>query len=294
MTIRFESTQSCSAQLRSFLCCSLVAFLTACGGGGGSGKSGSESESSALSSSEYRCTVPAEGLMAVPPAAVLGGQIEGRSDGSFVMVSHHLWGVRHVVLMLGPDIARQGLLSGFIDAVPERLFCPSDGGLYSNGVQVLNDTYSGSNIYLTLEIDLAQGLLSGTLRDHGADGAVRSVTGGPILSAAFDPTKSPEIAAARGGWALSDAAGRPGELSVASDGSLQLKLAQCSYGGALVPVKGLNLLDMTLHAQPGCLLDTSETRGFVVLLPLADGRQQLMLWGVDDGWGLVTQAVGRR
>lgn len=58
--------------------------------------------------------------------------------------------------------------------------------------------------------------------------------------------------------------------------------------------RGLNLLDMKLRTQPGCLLDTDETQGFIALLPLPNGRQQLMLWGVDDGWGFVTQAIGRR
>lgn len=267
-------------------------WLAACGGEGG------EAESTAPPLSDppaaYQCAEPADGLMAVPPAAVMGGQIEGRGDGSFVLVSHRLWDVQHVVLMFGPDIARQGLFSGYIDAVPEQLFCPSDGGLYSNGVQAYNASYGGSPIYLKLEVDVAQGLLSGTLRDYGADGAVWGVTGGPILGATFDPTKPPDIAAMLGDWMLSDAAGRPAALSVASDGSLQLRLEQCSYAGQLVPADGLNLLDMRLRAQSGCRLDTDETRGFVVLLPLADGRQQLMLWGVDHGWGFVTHAFGRR
>jgi len=224
----------------------------------------------------------------------MGGQIEGRGDGSFVLISHRLWGAQHVVLMLGPDIVGQGLLSGYIDAVPERLFCPSDGGMYSNGVQVLKEDYSGSHIHLNLEFDVGRGLLSGTLRDYGTDEAARSVNGGAIVAAGFDSAASPSVASALGNWTLADAAGRPAELSVASDGGLQLKMANCSYVGRLVPAEGLNLLDMKLRAQSGCLLDTYESQGFAVLLPLADGRHQLMLWGVDNGWGFVTQAVGRR
>jgi len=232
--------------------------------------------------------------MAVPPAAVMGGQIEARSDGSFVLVSHRIRGVHHVVLMLGPDLPRQPVLSGHIDAVPERLFCPRDGGLYSNGAQFRNERYEGSNVHLMLEIDPAQELVSGVLRDYGDDDSVRRVSGGPLVGTLFDPDAPASTAAALGNWTLSDAAGRPGSLSVAADGSLQLKLAECSYSGTVVPVDGLNLLDMKLLAQRGCLLDTYETRGFVVLLPMTDGRQQLMLWGVDDGWGLVVQAIGSR
>lgn len=232
--------------------------------------------------------------MAIPPAAVMGGQIEGRSDGSFVLVSHRLWGVQHVVLMLGPDLPRQTRLSGHVDAVPERLFCPSDGGLYSNGFQFLNGMDSGSNVYLMLQIDPAQGLVSGTLRDYGDDGGVQRVSGGPIAGTLFDPAARASTAAALGSWTLSDTAGRPGSLSVAADGSLQLKLAQCSYSGRVVPVAGLNLLDMELLAQSPCSLDTYETQGFVVLLPMTDGRQQLMLWGVDNGWGSVVEAIGSR
>ena len=224
----------------------------------------------------------------------MGGQIEGRTDGSFVVVSHRLWGVHHVVLMLGPDIARQGLLSGYIDAIPVRLSCPADGGLYSNGVQALNEDYNGSSIYLKMELDVARGLLSGTLRDYGTDGVAKSVSGGAIVGALFDPAQAPSIAEAVGDWTLTDAAGRPVELSIAPDGSLQLSSAACRYDGVLTPAERLNMLDMRLRPQSGCLLDTSETQGFVVLLPLAEGGQQLILWGVDGGWGFVTQAIGRR
>ena len=276
----------------------LLGMIAACGGGGEDSArvppvTGATVPSPAPSG-VYRCTMPAEGPMAVPPETVMGGQIEGRSDGSFVMVSHRLWGVPHVVLMLGPDMAGQGLISGYIDAVPERLFCPSDDGQFSNGAQSLNGDYSVSSVYLKLEIDPAQGLLSGTLRDYGADGAVQSVKGGPIVGTLFDPAEPSSIAAAVGDWTLSDTAGQPAGLSLAPDGSLQLKMAQCNYNGWLVPVNGLNLLDMSLRAQPGCRLDTYETQGFVVLLPLAAGGQQLMLWGVDHGWGFVAHAIGRR
>lgn len=272
-----------------------AALVAACGDGGDvTGELDSAGRPSPTSADGYRCTEPAEGLMAAPPAAVMGGQIDGRSNGSFLLVSHRFWGVQHVVLMLGPDVARQGLLSGYVDAVPERPQCSSDGGLHSNGVQFLGESASGSNVYLKLAIDPAQGVLSGTLRDYGADGAARSVTGGPIAGVLFDPLQQASIAAVLGDWMLGDAAGRPATLSVAADGSLQLETAQCSYAGRLVPAAGLNLLDMTLRARSGCRIDTDETRGFVVLLPLADGRQQLMLWGVDNGWGFVAQAVGRR
>jgi hypothetical protein len=277
----------------------LLGMIAACGGGGEDSASvppgAGATVPSPAPSGVYRCTMPAEGPMAVPPETVMGGQIEGRSDGSFVMVSHRLWGVPHVVLMLGPDMPGQGLIGGYIDVVPGQLFCPSDGGQFSNGAWFSNDGLSsGGYVYLKLEIDPAQGLLSGTLRDYGADGAVQSVKGGPIVGTLFDPAEPSSIAAAVGDWTLNDAAGQPAGLSLAPDGSLQLKMAQCSYSGSLVPVKGLNLMDMNLRAQPGCNMDTDETQGFVVLLPLADGGQQLMLWGVDNGWGFVAHAIGRR
>jgi hypothetical protein len=241
----------------------------------------------------YRCAGSAEGLMAVPPATVMGGQIEGRREGSFVLVSHRVWGVLHVVLMLGPDLARQTLLSGYIDAVPERSSCTSEGDP-SNGVQVFNESSIGNVVQLDLEIDSAQGLLSGTLRDYGANVAPQNVTGAPIVGAVFSPAEPSNIAAVHGDWVLGDALGRPAELSVWPDGSLQLKLPECSYSGSLEPINGLNLLGMKLRSELPCLLDTDETEGFVVVLPLTDGRQQLMLWGVDNGWGLVVQAIGRR
>lgn len=79
-----------------------------------------------------------------------------------------------------------------------------------------------------------------------------------------------------------------------SKATLRLWLTQRSYSGGLAPANGLNLLSMQLRRELDCMMDTDETQGFVVLLPLPDGRQQLMLWGVDNGWGFVTQAIGRR
>jgi hypothetical protein len=277
----------------------LLGMIAACGGGDGRARRGGDGESEntlpiPTTPVAYRCTQPAEGLMTVPPAAVMGGQIEGRSDGSVVLVSHSIWGVRHVVMMLGADLTQQGMLNGHIDAVPERLFCPSDGGMYSNGVQMLNDNYGGSYVYLKLQVDPAQGVMSGTLRDYGGDGTARRVTGGPIVGTLFDPAEPPSIANMLGDWTLTDAAGRPGEMSVRADGSLQLILAECSYSGSLVPVNGLNLLDLKLRALSSCLADTNDAHGFVVLLPLADGQQQLMLWSKDNAWGFVVQAIGRR
>jgi hypothetical protein len=242
----------------------------------------------------FSCTVPPEGVMRVPPPAVMGGQIEGRNDSSFILVSHPVRGTPRAVLLLGPDLPRQTQLTGVVAAIPEQLFCASDGGLFSNGVQTLNGAYFGSQIYLNVEIDPARGAVSGTLRDVGGGDLVQQVSGGPIAGALFDPAAPPDLAAAAGNWALRDAAGLPGTLSLSADGDVALKLDACSYAGTALPVNGLNLLDMKLLAQPGCSLDTNQTQGFVVLLPMADGRLLLMLWGVDNGWGFEVLASGSR
>lgn len=243
---------------------------------------------------EYPCTMPAQSATGTTPATVMGGQIEERSDGSFILVSHLVWGIRHVVLMLGPDLPRQDLISGYIDVVPHQMLRTADGGLCGDVAQIRNDGSDGSTVQLTLNIDTVQGKLRGTLRDHGTDDPTRNISGGPIVGANFDSAGQPSVASVLGDWPLRDSAGRPAELAVQADGSLRLTMPDCSYSGQLEPVSGLNVLDMKLRGAAPCQLDTDETEGFVVLLPLTDGRQQLMLWGVDNGWGTVTQAIGSR
>lgn len=271
-----------------------LALLTACGGGSSSssgGDDGAPTSGSPPPPPAVTCTPAPEG--AAPAAvwpSVVGGTIDGRVDPSFILAATR---EGNWLMLYGPDLATTPTVSGFVYAGPGA-WCSSPNPTSYNGIDYGT---AQASTYLYASVDAMVPTVSGSIRYPTASHAI---SGGTLPGATYQFSQPARIADVEGTWHLADRNGASVMLSVTESGTVVGSYQGCTLNGALSPVAGANLFELTvsLDACPATRWQTLQLPygGLVLAYPLAAGGWQMVVWaetnnGID--WDHVL-AIGRR
>ena len=136
--------------------------------------------------------------------------------------------------------------------------------------------------------------IAGTVSSSG-----RSVgfNGGPIAGSLYNYAAPALLSTISGAWSLTTLANEGVALTVASTGAFTARTSLgCTFSGSFVPrPSGKNVFNVSLTFGPSpCALAGQPASGIAINYPLASGRSQLVIAGVDAARNIGTAAFGTR
>ncbi len=121
-------------------------------------------------------------------------------------------------------------------------------------------------------------------------------SGGAIAGSLYDYDAGANLSSIVGNWSLTDLAGAPTSLVIASNGAFTATSNGCSFSGTVTPrASGKNVFDvaLTFGGSP-CLLAGQSATGIALAYPLAGGSTQLLVAAHNAARTNGTAAVGTR
>jgi hypothetical protein len=123
-----------------------------------------------------------------------------------------------------------------------------------------------------------------------------SFAGGPLQNSLYNYNTTANVANIVGAWSITDLAGEPVTLNIASSGSFTGSISGCTFSGTLKPrASGKNVFDVvaTFGLAP-CLLPGQTVSAIALEYPIAGGRRQLIIAGTDALRNIGTAYLGAR
>jgi hypothetical protein len=241
-----------------------VLMLAACGGGGSD--AGSPPNSAAKAEGAY------------------SGTLTGSASSVFQMLvleNDEYW------TLYGSPVGSVFGLAGFIQGSGT-----STSGAFSSS----NTRDFGANPALSGSVSatyVAGSSISGSVTF--GTGAV-GFSGTPILPASFDYSQPAALADIAGNWSMTTLAGSAVAVTIAANGSFTATMNGCGITGTFTPrPSGKNVFNMVLtFGGAPCSPAGLAATGIALSYPLAAGKRQLIVAGVDATRTLGTALVGSR
>lgn len=242
-------------------------IVGACGGGGGG-------------------TAAAPAAPAAKAEGAYGGTLSGSPTSTafqlLVLENDEYWA------LYGDNAASVFLVEGFVQgtgASNNGSFASSnlrDFGYAPAVAGSVNATYNAS----TPSISGTIGVSSGSI----------SFSGGAIAGSLYDYNAGANLSSIVGNWSLTDLAGAPTSLSIASNGAFTATSNGCSFSGTVTPrASGKNVFDVALmFGGSPCLLAGQSATGIALAVPLAGGSTQLLVAAHNTARTYGTAAFGTR
>lgn len=232
----------------------LTFMLAGCGGGGGSGTA---------QVPIVPATTTAEGVYS-------GTISNGKSHNALVLENDQVY------MMYGTMVNGSLMVSGFIQGNGK-----SNNGSFSATDMREYRASAGTSPNFTLSATYVKNTsFSGTTSDGTT---TISFTGGPLQNSLYNYNTAANVANIVGAWTITDLAGRPVALNIATSGSFTGSTSGCTFTGTIKPrASGKNVFDAvaTFGAAP-CLLPGQTVSGIALEYPLANGGRQLIIAGTD-------------
>lgn len=222
------------------------------------------------------CVPPPEGTRVAQPF-IGGGTITGIESPSFILMAPG--DGTKLRLFYGPDLAANSRITGYA-SIGAGSWCSGRRSWTTfNGI----DEARGP-VYLQTAI-ASNGLsFTGSLR---YESGTYTLAGGAVPGSTYDAKATPELSAVVGTWSLTDERGTGYQMTVATDGLVSATYKGCTLNGTLSigATRTLNYFDLSLQRKcPTNAYADMPFTGVGLLMPMADGTRQFLVWFENDNW----------